>query len=292
MLYAALVSPQFIELAGKTSGEASFLFIKSLNSPIRNHMGTLGDKAFGYEKGDTFSSGNYVTVYTAKGVIKDVKVNNPKGIFFNKENKLNIKPGEPVNLKVNTDALDLSSSELGSATKAVIPVVNDNTKEIEDITFNKTGSVFDAQIKTERVKDTINYDVLMLIILFGVTMFASQKFMTSMSNTASMDPSQKAMQEQMSKIMPIMITGTFIFFPIPAGVLLYMIVSNIIQVIQSVTVNKQMEMEEAAKPKTVVNKVPSDAVKIEGKEKDKDEVLVEQPSAITDKKKKDKKGKW
>ena len=45
--------------------------------------------------------------------------------------------------------------------------------------------------------------------------------------------------------MPIMIIGTFIIIPIPAGVLLYLVTSNIIQILQTVIVNKQIDAEQA-----------------------------------------------
>ena len=54
-----------------------------------------------------------------------------------------------------------------------------------------------------------------------------------------------------------MIMATFVFIPIPAGVLLYLISSNIIQVVQTVVINKQLENEDAAKKQ----KIDDDAVK-------------------------------
>ena len=51
----------------------------------------------------------------------------------------------------------------------------------------------------------------------------------------------------MGTFMPIMIIATFVIIPIPAGVLIYLIVSNIIQVLQTIIVNKQIDAEEAAK---------------------------------------------
>ena len=45
--------------------------------------------------------------------------------------------------------------------------------------------------------------------------------------------------------MPIMIIGTFVIIPIPAGVLLYLVTSNIIQILQTVIVNKQIDAEQA-----------------------------------------------
>ncbi len=62
-----------------------------------------------------------------------------------------------------------------------------------------------------------------------------------------MDPTQAAIQKSMGTFMPIMIIGTFVIIPIPAGVLIYLIVSNVVQVLQTVLINKQMDMEEANK---------------------------------------------
>lgn len=47
--------------------------------------------------------------------------------------------------------------------------------------------------------------------------------------------------------MPLMIIATFVVIPIPAGVLLYLITSNIIQILQTVLINKQIENEEKLK---------------------------------------------
>jgi len=77
------------------------------------------------------------------------------------------------------------------------------------------------------------------------------------SSTAQQDPTQAAMQKSMGTFMPIMVMATFVFIPIPAGVLLYLISSNVIQVIQTVVINKQLDAEFAKKKQ----KVDDDAVK-------------------------------
>ena len=40
-------------------------------------------------------------------------------------------------------------------------------------------------------------------------------------------------QATANKITPVMITGMFLFFPLPAGVLLYMVIANIFQAAQT-----------------------------------------------------------
>lgn len=51
----------------------------------------------------------------------------------------------------------------------------------------------------------------------------------------------------MNTFMPIMLTFTFVIIPIPAGVLLYLISSNVFQVVQTLIINKQLEAEDAKK---------------------------------------------
>lgn len=77
----------------------------------------------------------------------------------------------------------------------------------------------------------LHWDNIILIILFGITTFISQKMMTT---------SNDKMQKQMLYTMPLMITLTFVFFPVPSGVLLYLVVSNLITISQNlILLNEQ-----------------------------------------------------
>ena len=46
-------------------------------------------------------------------------------------------------------------------------------------------------------------------------------------------------QSTANKITPIMITGMFLFFPLPAGVLLYMVIANIFQAVQTFLLSRE-----------------------------------------------------
>jgi len=285
LLYGALISPQFIEVAGNSS----FLFINRLDAPIRSHAGVVGDHIFGVEKNDTFSTSETATVYTQNGIIKNVKINNPKNAI---QKQGELKPGNPLDLKMKIDDLDLTFEQLNSIQKINVSVINNNTKEVEHIDFVKTGSLLVAQVKTEEVKTVFHPDVFALVLLFGLTMFLSQKYMMSMNSGTVVDPAQQEMQKQMSNIMPIMITSTFFFIPIPAGVLLYMVVSNIIQVFQTIIINKQIEKEEALEKQQIQQKIeqnlPKDAKQITPKSVSD----VDNKDNNSDKNKKSKKIKW
>ena len=63
-----------------------------------------------------------------------------------------------------------------------------------------------------------------------------------------------------------MIIATFVIIPIPAGVLLYLVTSNLIQILQTVIVNKQMDIEEAHKKQQVDDIDLKNAKKVDNKE--------------------------
>ncbi|MBX9687050.1 MAG: membrane protein insertase YidC [Candidatus Obscuribacterales bacterium] len=85
-----------------------------------------------------------------------------------------------------------------------------------------------------------NFDVLSLILLFGVTMWLSQKVMVT---TPPSDPEQAAVQKQTQQIMPFTVTGMFFFMPLPAGVYLYMVFSNVVQTLQTWLIMKSPSPE-------------------------------------------------
>jgi YidC/Oxa1 family membrane protein insertase len=73
---------------------------------------------------------------------------------------------------------------------------------------------------------TVNWDIAILVAGFGISLFASQ-----ILSGMGMPPNPQ--QATANKITPVMITAMFLFFPLPAGVLLYMVVANIFQAVQT-----------------------------------------------------------
>jgi YidC/Oxa1 family membrane protein insertase len=106
-----------------------------------------------------------------------------------------------------------------------------------------------------------NFDVLSLILLFGVTMFLSQKFMVT---STPADPEQAAVQKQTQQIMPFTVTGMFFFMPLPAGVYLYMVFSNVVQTLQTWLLMRSPAPdlddgdEDVPASKAVIDVVPND----------------------------------
>ena len=258
LLYSALMSPQFIQIAG----DSPFLFINRLDATLKTNAGISNDGVLGVSQYDSFMLGKTAKVYLDKETLDNVKISKPnKAVEIQGE----LTPGEPVDFKVSLDNLDLKFSQLDKIQKAEITVTDLQTKESELMTFERKDGILVASFPTKEVKNTLHYDVLILIVLFGLTMFATQKIMMATSKTKNQDPAQEAIQKSMNTFMPIMLTATFVFIPIPAGVLLYLISSNIIQVIQTVVINKQLEKEDEKKKQKIDEDVVAKAKKVENK---------------------------
>ena len=78
----------------------------------------------------------------------------------------------------------------------------------------------------------INWDIAILVGGFGLSLLLSQ-LLSGMGMPAN------PQQATANKVTPVMITGMFLFFPLPAGVLLYMVIANIFQALQTFILTKE-----------------------------------------------------
>lgn len=74
---------------------------------------------------------------------------------------------------------------------------------------------------------TIHWDVVGMILAFGISLYVNQ--LLSGQNSSDAAPQQATV----NKITPILFSGMFLFFPLPAGVLMYMLIANIFQTAQT-----------------------------------------------------------
>ncbi len=263
LLYSSLMSPQFISMAG----QSNFLFINRLDATLKGNAGISNDGKFSVGQRDTFSLNKNIKVYVGDKELENAKLSNPRNAV---KVQGDIVPGEPVDLKISLDDFDLKFSQLAQITSAEATVTDNNTREIEKIKFTKQGDNLVASVPTSATKSSFNYDVLLLVVIFGATMFLTQKIMMATNKMQQADPTQEAMQKTLGTMMPVMLTATFLFIPIPAGVLLYLIASNVIQVAQTLIINKQLDVEEERKHKSGVvsaqDSSASSAKKVEAKE--------------------------
>jgi YidC/Oxa1 family membrane protein insertase len=88
----------------------------------------------------------------------------------------------------------------------------------------------------------IHWDVLGMIIFFGLSLYVSQN-LTGATKTnpadAADNPEKAASQQAVNKFTPIIFSGMFLFFPLPAGVLMYMVIGNIFQTAQTYFLSKE-----------------------------------------------------
>ncbi len=240
LLYTALISPQFIDLAGN----AKFLFINRLDATIRGTSARSFDNTFTVGKTVNFGLGKKATVYFSDGTVeKDVKVKNSRD---NLRYKNQITPGEDIEIRLALNAFQIDNFENKTITGADVEVTNANSRESENVQFKRTGDILLADVQTIKADEKINIDVLALVLFFGLSMFFATKVMTltNKNSQQQLDPQQEAMQKTMGRTMPIVLTATFFFFPIPAGVLLYLVVSNLFQIGQTFIINKQLDAAE------------------------------------------------
>lgn len=241
LLYSALMSPQFMQIAGNSS----FLFVHRLDQTMKSVDSIPQDGKFSVSSHDKFSTDKTAFLTFKNGKTEKVKIEKPREAV---QIQGELIPGKPVDLKISLDNFNLSFDELDKIKSAKVNVINNTTREFETIIFTRKGSLLTAQEPTFKTKSSFNFDVFLLVALFGATMYLSQKILMKSNAQVDADPAQQAMQKSMSKIMPIMVIGMFVFVPIPAGVFLYMITSNVIQVLQTLIIDRQIEAEKLKKP--------------------------------------------
>lgn len=82
---------------------------------------------------------------------------------------------------------------------------------------------------------TIHWDIVGMILTFGISLYLNQVLSGQSAGSNSGNPQQ----DTINKITPVLFSGMFFFFPLPAGVLLYMLIANIFQTVQSFILSRE-----------------------------------------------------
>jgi YidC/Oxa1 family membrane protein insertase len=85
---------------------------------------------------------------------------------------------------------------------------------------------------------TIHWDTIAMVLFFGASLFVSQQ-LTGKSPTTGEKTEQEQQQETINKLTPVIFSGMFLFFPLPAGVLMYMVIGNIFQTVQTFILSRE-----------------------------------------------------
>ncbi len=262
LLYSSLMSPQFISMAG----HSDFLFIDRLDATLKGNAGVSNDGTFSVASNDKFTVGKKIKFFAGDEELGEIKLKRNDVEVMGK-----ITPGQPIDLRISRDNINGDYSKVKKITSVKAVITDNNTREVENITFKSdSDDMLIAHVPTIAAKTSFHYDVFWLIVIFGVSMFLTQKIMMAANKTTQSDPAQEAMQRTLGTMMPVMLTATFLFIPIPAGVLLYLIASNVIQVGQTLIINKQIDMEnekkKASKIQSVDNSELANSKKVKAKE--------------------------
>lgn len=181
-------------------------------------------------------------IYVEDGVHEKIAAMLPGG------SKLGV--GEKVRIELQTpDGKSLDKLNQEYPSKDLQPVL-EVTKGSERITINEDGTITaleagDATIqvtvpgiaantgflfieKLGRVGVTddngnINFDILAMVLMFGVGIYVNQQMSGAQKGGAA------DQQQAINKITPLLFSGMFLFFPLPAGVLLYIVIANFFQ---------------------------------------------------------------
>jgi YidC/Oxa1 family membrane protein insertase len=81
---------------------------------------------------------------------------------------------------------------------------------------------------------SINWDIVGMIIFFGISIYINQELSGTGQKLGGNDQ-----QQSVNKITPIIFSGMFLFFPLPAGVLMYIVLANIFQTIQTLILTRE-----------------------------------------------------
>jgi YidC/Oxa1 family membrane protein insertase len=85
----------------------------------------------------------------------------------------------------------------------------------------------------------IHWDIIGMIVFFGLSLYVSQNLQGGTSASSTSDDPAVQQQQAVNKFTPIIFSGMFLFFPLPAGVLMYMAIGNVFQTAQTYLVNRE-----------------------------------------------------
>jgi len=135
---------------------------------------------------------------------------------------------------------------------------------------------------------TIHWDIFAMIVFFGISMYLNQVLSGQNSSDAN------SQQNAVNKYLPVMFSGMFFFFPLPAGVLMYIVIANVFQTIQTFilareplpeNIQKMVEQQE----KEAKAKEGRDALPFEPKRSKKEEKPEEHRESTSSERKRNKK---
>lgn len=249
-LYGALSSPHFLV----DTVHEKFLFLKNLSHTLLSHAGQPLDGTFNVDKSDTFSADKMATLHLVSGKTQEQEVTDQHKLITTSPKP--ILPGSPVTMVLDFKHLGLSDDYKNLVKSADVLVLNDKSRELERVHFNNHNGVLTQEVPTVPGKTQMNLDVLALIVIYAALTLLYQQIMTAKQPKADKsDPAAAAMQSPAMKFMPLMFVALMFIFPIPAGALIYLVVTTALMLIQTLWVNFSEDRKAAQNPSKPSNQV-------------------------------------
>jgi YidC/Oxa1 family membrane protein insertase len=165
-------------------------------------------------------------------------------------------------VKINEDGT-IEALEPGDVTiKGTIPGIAANKGFLFIKALGQVGVVDE--------EGNVNFDILGMVLFFGISIYVNQQLTGGQQSSGANADQQQAI----NKLTPILFSGMFLFFPLPAGVLMYIVVANLFQMGQtwflmreSLPENLQKIVEEQEKAEKTREALPFEKKRSKKKEK-------------------------
>ena len=79
---------------------------------------------------------------------------------------------------------------------------------------------------------TIHWDIFGMVVIFGISTYINQLLNGQSGGSGGQ-------QQTLNKVLPILLSGMFLWFPLPAGVLMYIVIANIFQTCQTLILMRE-----------------------------------------------------
>jgi YidC/Oxa1 family membrane protein insertase len=86
---------------------------------------------------------------------------------------------------------------------------------------------------------TIHWDIVAMVLFFGASLYVNQLLSGQGGASVTAPGSSNPQQETINKITPVLFSGMFLIFPLPAGVLMYMAIANVFQTLQTFILSRE-----------------------------------------------------
>ena len=127
-------------------------------------------------------------------------------------------------IKINEDGT-IEALEPGEATiQATIPGIAANKGFLFIQALGRVGVVGED--------GTIHWDILGMVLFFGLSIYLNQELSGQKGGGAQQ-------QQTINKLTPLLFSGMFLFFPLPAGVLMYIVLANVFQTVQTLILMRE-----------------------------------------------------